>query len=304
MTDSGNYAGRATAIRETAKWIAAIFAGTGAILFSGLSFANLEKIATLDAWLLPTILAVVPILAAAYAVGSAVGVITQDPPDAVSLLPALAPAGPSTPESDLRKRIEGMAPATVATYGSVAAFETEISTVRESIGTAERVYASTPSADNLARVRSAHDRLAQLQDGVRDVTLCADYLVVKDRYDRARWRMLAAALAGVLGAAGSGVLAARAAVDQAEREMPKPAGASLLRISQPTAVHVHLQSGTVAPCPINDGQPATAIGGDLGRPVLLLPPVPAKRSRKPACRAPWRWTPAARDVIVVPRPSG
>ena len=45
IADSGNYAARATAIRETAKWIAAIFAGAGAVLFSGLSFANVAQAA-------------------------------------------------------------------------------------------------------------------------------------------------------------------------------------------------------------------------------------------------------------------
>jgi hypothetical protein len=69
MTDSGNYAARATALRETAKWIAAVFVGTGAVLFSGLSFANIEKVANSPSWILPVFLATVPILAAAGASG-------------------------------------------------------------------------------------------------------------------------------------------------------------------------------------------------------------------------------------------
>src|SRR5436309_2523797 len=117
MTDSGNYAARATAIRETAKWLAAVFTGAGALLFSGLSFAKLNQASSVADWVIPVLLAAVPVAAAMVAVRGAAAVITHDAPDTQSLLPGLR-EGVAPAPADLRDKIEALLPATIATYGS------------------------------------------------------------------------------------------------------------------------------------------------------------------------------------------
>lgn len=291
-TDSGNYAARATALRETAKWMAAIFAGAGAVLFSGLSFTNIEKAAAADNWILPVILAVIPVLAAAVAVGSAARVIGTGTPDAGAMLDDSR----DLPEAirSLRSAVEKLRPATVATYGGVEGFLQRVADVRAQVDEAEAVYSTQRTADYRKARDAEYERMAGLQDGVRDLLLCADFVQVEKRYRRARWTMLAAACAAVAGAAASGVVTARVAAAPADQ-------VSSAAITSPLDVHVYLRPDYAqGPCPVDDGQRATAIGGTLAQPLLLLPAVPAGRDAPDTCRIPWTWAPPSAAVVVVP----
>jgi hypothetical protein len=209
LTDSGNYAARATAIRETAKWIAAVFAGAGAVLFSGLSFTNVSKAALTDDWLLPILLAAVPVVAAGWAVREAAAVLTSDPPNPGELVGKDA-------EAVERAELVPLLPATIATYGSLDAFGQRLETARDEVDRALRLLGEQPN--DLARqqeLTEAYRVLDGLQEGVRDIVLAADFLRVRKRYATARKWFVVAAVAAIASAAAAGVLAG-----QAERNKP------------------------------------------------------------------------------------
>jgi hypothetical protein len=289
--DSGNYTARATAIRETAKWIAAIFAGAGAVLFSGLSFANVAQAASTDDWLPAVILAAVPVLAAALAVREAAAVITTEPPETRVLIGALG-EGQGTDEV-ARTEVERLRPAVVATYGSVGAFDERLREAQEKYETARTLYADDRLPERLSDLNDARDALDALQDGVRDVVMAADYARVKRRYATARWRLLGLAVVATLAAAASGVLAGRAQRDEASS-----------RFTEPTNVRVFLNAGLQrsklsSPCPFSDQETAVAIGGTSVMPILLVDG--AESQGAPAsCSRTWMWAPRAREVVVVP----
>jgi hypothetical protein len=300
MTDSGNYAARATAIRETAKWIAAVFAGTGAVLFSGLSFTNIEKIANTDAWILPVFLATVPILAAAVAVRTAAGVISQDPPNTAQLLPELArTVGVTASDSPLRTKIKELLPATVATFGSIEQFEERLIAAHVRVAQRQQTFADQPTPENRKALDAEYEKLGTLQEGVRDLVLCADFIQVKECYGRARWILLVTAILGVAAAAASGVLAAQAGQAKAAASAP-----AALAITDPTSVRVYVNASRPGtPCPMKDGQSATAIGGTFTRPLLLFLAIPATEATAGTpekCLLPWTWAPPPDQVVVVP----
>jgi hypothetical protein len=278
MVDSGNYAARATAIRETAKWIAAVFAAAGAVLFSGLSFTNVEKAASTQDWELPVVLAAVPILAAAAAVWAAAWVILQAPPATDELLPTLG-GGTSQPAARERSEVEKLRPATVAVYADLDAFEAEVGKAQAALAVAEKAYVADRQEAKRGVVDARRADLQALQDGVRDVLLCADYLRVKRRYNVARLVFLGAALVATAAAAWSGVKAG-----EADRDKVPSAAA----ITSATPVKVYRRSAKTLPCG-SDGQSAVAEGGDYSRPVLVL-----------LCDTSTPWTPRAGDVVLVP----
>jgi hypothetical protein len=141
---------------------------------------------------------------------------------------------------------------------------------------------------------------------VRDLVLCADFIQVRERYSRARLHLLGAAVVGVAAAAAAGVFAAQAERKQTKREQLAAAAPTSIVVRNPTNVRVYLSAGaSSAPCPVQDGQAATALGGTYSKPLLLFRAIPASRAT-PAmpelCRKPWTWVTAAGDVVVVPRP--
>ena len=207
IADSGNYAARGTTIRETAKWIAAIFAGAGAVLFSGLSFANVAQATTTGDWLVPVVLAAIPVVAAAWAIREAAAVMTTDPPDTGALLHGLG-TGAAVDEA-ARADVEALLPATVATYGSLDQFDERLRVAHAKVAQARSSYEEQRTADRRAGLESAYRELDELQEGVRDVVLAADYAAVKRRYIKAQLRLLAAAAIAVVGAAASGVVTGR-----------------------------------------------------------------------------------------------
>ncbi|MEU6388092.1 hypothetical protein [Streptomyces sp. NPDC046939] len=309
MTDSGNYAARAAALRETAKWVAAIFAGAGVILFSGLSFTNIEKVAASDYWPVPVLLAAIPVCAATVAVHAAARMISKGPPDLRSLLPRLArgegsqavggevpvPGGTETYDEPLRSKVEKYSPATVATFGSIEAFENHVVEARKRIRTAQKAYDARRTPDNLRELDAGRGTLAGLQEGVRDLLLCAEFIQTEEEYARIRKRLLVATITAVLAAALSGVAAAKMTPAPTDR-----AGAAA--ITHPLGVRVYLQGSHGHPvCPVQDGQEATAIGGTLAAPLLVLPATAPAREAPSRCHRPWRWEPASDAVVIVPQ---
>lgn len=296
MTDSGNYAGRASAIRETAKWIAAVFAAAGAVLFSGLSFTNVTKAASTEDWILPVALAAVPVLAAAVAVWAAAWVILQAPPETSDLLPTLGGgSGTVAPE---RAKVEELLPATVAVYDNLDGFEARLREARDAVTEAQDDARSDPIPQKRAVASAAITQLDELQAGVRDVVLCADYIRVKERYGRARWVFLLAAVIATVSAAWSGVEAAEAERTKAagQTSAPPPAAA---KFGEPALVRVFLtEAGREAKVPTScalEGQRAIAIGGDYRRPLLVF------HTGVKGCPKPFTWEPGDREVVLVPR---
>jgi hypothetical protein len=305
FADSGNYAARATALRDTAKWIAAIFAGAGAVLFSGLSFANVAQAASTEDWLIPVILATVPVLAAAWAVREASAVITAEPPETRALIGALGK--PEDLDASARQEVERLLPATVVTYGSLADFDERLQAAHTRVDGARQRYAAQRIAERLEELETTYRDLDTLQDGVRDVVLAADYAGVKARYKTARWRLLGAAVVAVTTAAASGVLTARAQKDQMQAESERAAGKAL-GVDSPTPVLVFLKTHRgsrklSSPCPFSDGGHALAIGGTYDRPLLLVDGRQAKRASG-LCSRIWTWAPRQGEVVALPMPSG
>lgn len=291
MTDSGDYAARAAAIRETSKWIAAVFAAAGAVLFSGLSFTNVEKAASTQDWELPVVLAAVPVLAAIWAIWAAVTVILQAAPPTHELLPSLGAAGGEVaPE---RSQVERLLPATVAVYGGLDGFEAHLTLVRDEVDNAKKALAIDNVLDRRAAVSAKLQQLAELQDGVRDIVLCAAYLRVQARYIIARRIFVGAALVAVVASAGSGVAAA-----SAERaKSVEPATTKVAQFLLPQRVQVYLSDGgrrrhASLPCG-SEGRRVVAIGGDYRRPVLVFSP-------GAGCAKPVTWEPGANDALLVP----
>ncbi|WP_394428030.1 hypothetical protein [Streptomyces sp. SGAir0957] len=296
MTDSGNYAARAAALRETAKWVAAIFAGAGVILFSGLSFTNIEKVAASDYWPVPVLLAAIPVCAATVAVHAAAQMISGGLPDVRALLPRLMESGsPGIRDDLLRDKVEKYTPATVATYGSIEAFENHVVEARKRIREAQKAFEAQRTPDNRRTVDAEQRNLADLQEGVRDLILCAEFIQAEEQYARIRKRLLVATVTGVVAAALSGVTAARMT--------PAPeAEATAAAITGPLHVRVYPRGGHERPsCPVRNGQEATAIGGTLAQPLLVLPATAPAREAPSQCHRPWRWEPASDAVVIVPQ---
>jgi hypothetical protein len=87
MTGTTAFASQAATLRDNAKWIVAAFTGSGTILFSALSVANLSKVAEGQAWILPVALAAIPLLAAGWAVWRANLVLSAPTPALAELFP-------------------------------------------------------------------------------------------------------------------------------------------------------------------------------------------------------------------------
>ena len=299
-TGPGTFAVRTNALRETAKWLAAIFAGSGAIVFSGLSFTNLEKAGTSDHWMLPVVFAAVPVVAAAAVVGGAARVISKRSPTWASLLPGEGQGSARTVRDSkkLREGVEKLAPTTVATYGGITQVEQRLNEVRERVTATRNSYESDRSVTNRKLLEAEYGKLAALQDGVADLLSCADFVQVDKLYRHTRWLMLFAALIGVAGAAASGVAAGR----ESARSGDQPRAAS---ITSPLAVHVYLPAGAPRPpCPIATGQAATAIGGTLTQPLLLFPAMGPSGGEGGDCALPWIWTVPKTGLVVVPANGG
>ena len=156
MADTGNYQARTANIRETAKWIAAVFAAAGAVLFSGLSFTNLQQLAKSPQWMVSVALAAVPVLAAAWAVREAAAVFTTSPPGVSAVLPrfAVAHATGSPPIQTLDsveiEKIELNLPGTVAVHGDISKFEDRLLDTRDRITRAKNAFAKEKTAQRQA----------------------------------------------------------------------------------------------------------------------------------------------------------
>lgn len=292
MTDSGDYAARAAAIRETSKWVAAVFAAAGAVLFSGLSFTNVTKAASSQDWELPVFLAAVPVLAAALAIWAAATVILQAPPPTDELLPTLgAGGGAVAPE---RAEIERLLPATIAVYGGLDKFEEHLTFVRSEVERAQEAFAIDPIPDKRNAVSAKLQQLAEMQESVRDIVLCGSYLRVEARYVVVRRIFVVAALIAIAASAWSGVAAAEAERADAAATNRR----DVARFAQPVRVRVYVtddgrRTSAALPCGA-DGRTVIAIGGDYRRPVLVF-------SRGFGCARPVMWEPGIDDVLLVPQ---
>jgi hypothetical protein len=305
---------RSSAIRETAKWIAAACTGAGAVLFSGLSFTNTAKIAASEDWVLPVALAALPLLAAAWAVRAAAGVVTSEPPGVEQLVPDFARArfhATSQPLAVTRvAELERLLPAVATRYGGVAEYDQRLLAAFNALAEADATFKKTKDPQRERERDQAEKVLTDLQAGVPELVEAADYAAVKRRYGVARWQILGAALVAVAAVAGSGVLAARAEAARAARVPAR--GPQPMAVNQPTRVVVFFSSGAAAEragsrsCLVQAGSPAIAVGGTYGRPVLVMNPSvrpaasPGAGSEPMECAMPWTWVPNQDQVVVVP----
>lgn len=293
MSNTQAFVARAAALRETAKWMAAIFAATGAVLFSGLSFANIQTVAAADNWVLPVALAVVPILSAAVAIAVAADLMTRSSLTAADIVSEERSGSLAPPVLELREQIEHLATTPVATYGSIQGFEDRLAAVRQGVETANVTFEAQRTPENRRALEAEFEKLSALQSGVEELFTCADFVQVRDRYQRARWALLLAALVGVAAAAGSGIVAARMVPETADAPATAP-------VTTPLAVKIYFgETPPNSPCPIASGQRAIAIGGTMSEPVLLFPATSEGAGNK--CRTPWTWEPGVGTVVTVPR---
>jgi hypothetical protein len=300
MTDSGNFAARAGAIRETAKWIAAVFVGAGAVLFSGLSFANVAQATSSGQWFFPVMLATLPVLAAAWAVRETAAVITSEAPPIPSLLPSMGETKSAADES-LRHEVQRLSPPAVAVHGSMDEFETYLSLCRERTVKLRGLYNEQRTDDRRQEMEAAYRDLSDLQEAVRDIVICADYLTVKAKYSRARKVLLFAAGIAIFATAASGVLVG---AYNGGAEGIGDVGAATIRDPKWVTVYRLNETNGSTPCPVMTGDKALALGGDYLKPILLLFHVSTGSPPDPHCSGAWAWRPEAGEVAVVPSQGG
>nr|WP_296064984.1 hypothetical protein [uncultured Actinoplanes sp.] len=303
---------RTSALRETAKWIAAAFTGSGAILFSGLSFTNTSKVAIGDGWLKPILLAALPLVAAAWAIGCATRVVSARDVAIGRLLPLFAkarlgvdatPAGP-----DEIGDIERMLPGVTTRYGGIARLDQRLVDEYGNLQEAERRAHAQDNAQRATELADATSRFEAVQAGVPELLQAAEFRTVKRRFGIALVQFGLAALVAIVGVAASGVSAATA--DRPAKGSEPPTAA----IVDPTPVVVILSDGAatrdVEHCTVRAGSTAVAIGGTFTRPVLVMnPPQTALATSSPSspttagpgrCAGSWTWTTEAGQVTAVP----
>lgn len=309
MAEPSGYSSRAAAIRETVKWLAAVFAGTGAVLFSGLSFANLQNLASSPYWYLLVPLSAVPAFAAAWVVREAARIITWQPPDVGRILPRFAEAvlqRPVTTDSRLRARLEASLPPTVATYGGVSKYEDRLISAYNAVQRAAQALEETNNLDRRIGLEQAYTKLDGLQGGVQDLVSCSDFLGTSDEYDRRKSRFVIAAAAALAAIAGVAYINSRDEDRSAARDPS-------IAITEATRVRVYLPVGKVyalvgpAQCPLWDGRAATAVGGDFAEPLLVFDGVLPDQKKHPLtpdttrrCSKPWTWDTKGAGVTILP----
>jgi hypothetical protein len=229
VADAQGYQGRSAALRETAKWLAAVFVGAGAILFSGLSFANLSALGDSDSFVLIVACASAPLIAAGIAVAGAARVISVSPPSVHEILPrSVQPrvqgagilavdAQAHTRSSEWQKNIESMRPPTVQLYQTIENFESELITAQLRLQEFRDAYAESGADINRRLdVERAEKDLGALQEGVLELIACAEFLRVKDSFDCAKIVILICAVVAVIGVGAAGILASAAASPEPE----------------------------------------------------------------------------------------
>ena len=309
MPDGATYTSRSTALRDTSKWIAAAFTGSGAVFFSALTFTNLQQIGRQPNWLLILGLGAVPVLMAALAIYFAARVVTQQPPSVGAMFPKFGERRhlvSSHAGSRATVDLGDLVPVTVAVYGSTAGFDEE---VVAAIGSLERRAAAAEKdhrIENEKALDNARSEVERLQSGLQEILACAEYVRVRNAYRVAGWVFLGAALVSVTAASAAGTLTALNASD------PTVTAAA---ITAPIDVTVWLPgaiSHGAGPsgCPIWDGMRAVAVGGTVDQPYLVFPAATSGPAQHPGpdradCREPWAWAvdrPGVVTVVPVARP--
>lgn len=307
-------------MRDNAKWIVAAFTGSGTILFSALSVANLSKVAEGQAWILPVALAAIPLLAAGWAVWRANLVLSAPTPALAELFPGFYALRSgmvgSPPSTSLIARINELLPTAVAVYGSLAAFDDRLVTAHKAVEEARS--SMDRSRERRQGLEEAWTQLDQLQEGVQEILDCGRYVWTQERYQRALPHFLAAAVLALLGIIASGVVTGTEARDRVQdsqaagRQRPRAIG-----FDGATPVQVYFQKKAMMKdadgpndCRLWDGIYAWAVGGDYDRPLLLFAgyasddPARGQLGKREIarCSTPWTWaTTSGGGVILVPR---
>jgi hypothetical protein len=305
------YSSRAAAIRETVKWIAVVFMGTGAVLFSGLSFTNLTSIAASGKWYVLVPLSVVPVAAAVWVIREATRIVTLRPPEVGRILPRFAVEalkGVAPPDDGLRAKLEAALPPTVAVYGGIAEYEQRLLRAHAVVTQAANALEQQDVSARRDDLERAYLKLDELQAGVQDLVACGDYLAVSAEYDSRSPRFV---IAGALAIAGLVVVAC---LHSSQSAAEKSATTSPLSVSAPLKVRIYLPGpldyDAVGPdhCPVWDGRPAIVTGGTLTNPRLTfdgaLPDVklhPLGVEARERCSEPWVWDAKEAGLTVVPR---
>jgi hypothetical protein len=316
MAASGAYASALGDLRDTAKWIMAAFAGSGAIVFSGLTITNIATLAQNGQWLEPVLLALIPLGAAAFAAVMSMRVINVTTPPVGSIFPLYwAKIGGEPQEAIESTRLPAELPNAIGIYGSASAFDIGLAEAYDEVSDTRALNKADPGSERQSAYDQAQSRYNGLQSVVKDALDCVAYTQARRAFRTfTRWVMVAAAVA-LGGLIASGVVTGYLQHDKQTASALAAALAAPAPVSfgSPTPVQVWLTSrppaasGGPASCPVWDGMPAEAIGGTPDRPVLLFPgytPSAARdhgvRSASPRCADPWQWTTKPGEVLVIP----
>jgi hypothetical protein len=322
VASSGTFAARSAALRDTAKWIAAAFSGAGAaVLFSGLAFTNTTRTALVDGWLLATVLATLPLLAAAAAVASAVRVVNSQARPVEQLVPRFAKAqlgidGKALKATE-RATIMSMVPDVTTRYGDIDVLDQQLITAYDDMRAARSAYAKGRTPAQRENLADATQRFEVLQSGLSELVEASEYVRVRRRHRQALSLMLPAALVAVAAVAAAGVQTGRAERSAATQ---RDAGQSAT-VQRPVAVILAFEGGAATlealplHCIVGNGTRAVAIGGTYTRPVLVMNPPSASASASasaavpsapsapggpPTCATTWIWRPEPGRLTAVP----
>jgi hypothetical protein len=315
MAASGAYASALGDLRDTAKWIMAAFTGGGAIVFSGLTITNIATLAQNGQWLVPVLLALIPLAAAAFAAVMSMRVINVTAPPVGSIFPRYwekiggTTQRPLTSTAELTREL----PNAIGIYGSAEDFDGRlVKAYNELADTRER-------NDGSELRQAAYDKAQSVIDGfqstVKDALDCAAYTEARRAFHAFTWWVMVAAGVALGGLIASGVVTGDLQHDKqtASSQAAAVAAPAPVSFGSPTQVQVWLTSrpppasGGPASCPLWDGMPAEAIGGTPDRPVLLFPGYSTSAARdhgigsaSSRCADPWQWTTKPGEVLVVP----
>ena len=316
MAASGAYASALGNLRDTVKWIIAAFTSAAAIIFSGLAVTNISKLAESGQWLLPVVLAAVPLLATVGVVLAALQVINVTPPSVGNLFPSYweSLGAPAAKSAQRPAALADELPNAIAVYGTAKEFDDRL--VNALAHTRRMKNLLDGSSERQAAYEAALALLDGLQSTVKDALDCAAYVRARQRYRTAMWQILGAVTVAVAGLVASGVVSGnlirtQQADNASSAKTASPAPASF---RGPTSVSVWFPSkppataGGPHTCPLWNGIPAMAVGGTFSRPLLLFPgytTADARRNgivRPPGqCNVPWLWSTKSGQVLVVPR---
>lgn len=318
MAATGAYASALQNLRDNVKWTVAAFTGAGAIIFSGLSVTNISRLAENQAWVLPVLLAALPLLAAIVAIVFGHRVMAVAPPPVKDLLPKywheLKGTGLKAPS--ISDALAAQLPAAVAVYGSLDDFDTRLVQAGQRVKSTRAALQNTNTPENRADYAQALMVLDGLQPTVEDVFACATYVDALKRYKLGSAVTLGAVLLALGGLIASGVASGQrvSAQEKAKAAAASAAPPTPLAFRDPTPVAVYFDPDSPPPaaaggarhCPVWSGMNAEAVGGSFVRPLVLFPgyakadartslPVPDR------CDEPWLWSAEAGQVRVRPR---